>query len=171
MSLESNYESAAWTRIYRLPYMVAMAMEGAGRSGVTGSANERMAMVRGLASGVKDFPENPLIRSIVQASGEENQLLNVTSRTQDEILDCLTDIGIEDQSGLLKHLYAMVPTVLTDLGSRETSDTIEGYKTWVLNIAKGVAKAGKEGDFLGFGGEWFSAEEREIYKELMTLLF
>ena len=145
-------------------------MEGAGRSGVTGSTSERLAMARGLESGARDFPNNPLIESIIH-TGDEKQLLVQATSCHDEILDCLADQGIEGHVGLLVHLYRMVPQVVNDLSSRETADTIEGYKQWVLNIAKGVAKAGKEGDFMGFGGEWFSAEEREIYKNLMTLLY
>lgn len=171
MSLENNYEPSAWTRIRRLPYLIAMAMEGAGRSGVAGSASERMAMVRGLASGPTDFPGNPLIQTIVTTVDDENQLLIDTTRAHDEILDCLADMGIENHSGLLNHIYKMLPGVLRELQDRETTETIEGYKLWILNIAKGVAKASKEGGFIGFGGERFSAEEREIYKDLMELLY
>jgi hypothetical protein len=147
-----------------------MAMEGAGRSGIAGSANERMAMVKSLAAGIEKFPGNPVIRSVVPTTEEVTQLLIDTSSAHDEILDCLADAGIKDHVGLLIHIYKVIPAVLSDLRAQETAETIEGYKSWILDIAEEVAKAGKEGDFLGFGGEWFSAEEREIYKNLEKLL-
>jgi hypothetical protein len=34
-----------------------------------------------------------------------------------------------------------------------------GFKTWVLSIGDQVAKAAREGGFLGFGGTQVSAEE------------
>jgi hypothetical protein len=37
-------------------------------------------------------------------------------------------------------------------------------------IAKNVAHAGKEGDFLGIGGERFSKEEQRFYHQLSSHL-
>jgi hypothetical protein len=58
---------------------------------------------------------------------------------------------------------------LSDLGAREAPETLKEYKTWILKTAMEVAKAGKEGGFLGFGGEWFSEEERKLYNRLQEL--
>lgn len=170
MSVEEKYEPAAWTRISRLPYLIAMAMEGAGRSGITGSASERLAMVRGLAAGKSDFVENPLIQGVVPDTDGEHQLLEETTRTHDEILDCLADSGIDDHPGLLKHIFKILPRVLSDIEARETPETIAGYKSWILEMSEGIAKAGKEGDILGFGGVWFSEQEQNLYKKLQKHL-
>ncbi len=170
MGAEENYRPDTWIRIKRLPFLVAMAMEGAGRSGITGSVSERLAMVRGLAEGRKLFPGNSLIEAIVPAAAEQEPLLSEAAAKHDEIMDCLSDMGIEDHPGLLTHLYGLVPRVLSELQANESHETLQGYKAWILYLAKEVAKAGKEGGFLGFGGEWFSEEEREVYKKLTLLL-
>ncbi|MGB5190469.1 hypothetical protein [Robiginitalea sp.] len=170
MCLEEKYNSDAWIRIRRLPYLIAMAMEGAGRSGIAGSASERLAMVRGLADGLKTFPDNLLIRAIVPDAANENQQLSDTTAKHDEILDCLADLGILDHAGLLSHIFKLIPRVLSDLTMHETAETIEGYKTWMLSLAEGIAKAGKEGGVWGFGGEWFSEKERAFFKNLYNAL-
>jgi hypothetical protein len=170
MGAEEDYRPETWTRIKRLPFLAAMAMEGAGRSGIAGSASERLAMVRALAEGRNMFPGNALIEAIVPEGAREDQhILADAALKHDEIMDCLAEMGIEDHAGLLSHLYALVPKVLSQLEAHEAPETLQGYKDWVLYLAKEVAKAGKEGDFLGFGGEWFSAQERDIYDKLCNL--
>lgn len=169
MSPEKNYKEGSWIRIRRLPYLIAMAMEGAGRSGITGSASERLAMAGGLCAGPRDFPDNYLIHAIIPFEGTSQELLAHTTEVHDEILDCLADLGIEDHPGLLRHIYKILPGVMSDLSTHETPQTLKGYKTWILKLAMEVAKAGKEGDIMGFGGEWFSEEERNVYNRLQEL--
>jgi len=163
---EEKYNSDAWIRIRRLPYLIAMAMEGAGRSGIAGSASERLAMANGLAEGRKTFPDNPLIQAIVPEAENESQQLADTSARHDEIMDCLVGLGIREHSGLLEHIFRLIPNVLSDVEAHESPQTVEEYKTWTLNLAERIAKAGKEGSVWGFGGEWFSEKEREFYESL-----
>ena len=170
MCPEEKYNSDAWIRIRRLPYLVAMAMEGAGRSGIAGSASERLAMARGLADGLNTFPDNPLIQAIVPEAANENQQLADTSAQHDEIMDCLTDLGIRDHSGLLSHIFKLIPIVLLDLKAHETPETIKEYRTWILSLAEQIANAGKEGSVWGFGGEWFSEKERDFFRMLFKAL-
>lgn len=169
MGFEDKYEEQTWTCIRRLPFLIAIAMEGAGRSGIGGSASERMAMAESLAAGPRDFPENALISAIIPKLENGKDVLTYASGSHDEIMDCLTTAGVEDRKGLLAHIYNMIPGVLSDLRAQENQLTLHEYKKWILNTALAVAKAGKEGDFLGFGGEWFSEEERAIYSRLQEL--
>ncbi len=170
MCPEEKYNSDAWIRIRRLPYLIAMAMEGAGRSGIAGSASERLAMAHGLADGRNAFPDNQLIQAIVPEAENESQQIVDTSAKHDEIMDCLARLGIHKHSGLLDHIFRLIPIVLSDLESQESHQTIEEYKTWTLNLAERIAKAGKEGSVWGFGGEWFSEKERDFFKKLNDAL-
>ncbi|MGA9239102.1 hypothetical protein [Robiginitalea sp.] len=170
MCPEEKYNTDAWIRIRRLPYLIAMAMEGAGRSGIAGSASERLAMTHGLAEGRITFPDNPLIPAIVPEAENESQQLADTSAKHDEIMDCLDRMGIREHSGLLNHIFRLIPLVLSDLKAHESPKTIEEYKTWTLNLAERIAKAGKEGTVWGFGGEWFSKRERDFFKNLYTAM-
>jgi hypothetical protein len=169
MSPYKNYENGSWLRIRRLPFMIALAMEGAGRSGIFGMASERSAMAGGLCAGPKDFPDNLLIHTIIPFKGSKQELILHTSEVHDEILDCLADLGIADHAGLVGYIYKIIPGVLSDLKAGETPETLKEYKAWILKMAMAVANAGKEGGFMGFGGEYFSEEERDIYSRLQEL--
>lgn len=153
-------------KIHRLPYLVAMGMEGAGNSGLAGSARERQTMAESLLDGRKTYPENELIQAIVPVGQNEANILEKVAQQHDEILNCLDYNDIKDNRQLQKHLLNVLVIVLGVLESREDPKRVGEYKEWLLKIAKNVAYAAKEGDFMGFGGERFCQEEREFYAAL-----
>ncbi len=166
MKPQDKYEGRMWVKIRRLPYLVAMCMEGAAYSGLGGSASERHAMMESLVAGGKKYPENDLIQAIVPKARKNMTILEDAAERHDEILNCLDYHDIQDNKGLQKHLLNMLVVVLGVLESRETPKIVAEYKEWLLNIAKNVAYAAKEGDFMGIGGERFSKAEREFYAAL-----
>ena len=64
MQSKKPYPGSIMIKLRRLPYLVAMGMEGAGRSGFAGSVSERNAMVASLVEGRRSYPKNDLIRSL-----------------------------------------------------------------------------------------------------------
>ena len=51
-------------------------------------------------------------------------------------------------------------------GTEEASE----YKAWAMSVAENVARAAREGGFLGFGGEQVSAGEKALFAELARAL-
>lgn len=170
MNPQDKYQNGLWVKIRRLPYLVAMCMEGAGVSGFGGSVNERHAMVESLVEGGEAYPDNAIIQAIAPRGKDHADLLEKAAEQHDEILNCLDYHDIKDNKGLQKHLLNVMVIVLGVLNSREDQKIVSEYKEWLLKIAKNVAYAAKEGDFLGFGGERFSKGEREFYAALEKAL-
>lgn len=170
MKLQDKYQDGLWVKIRRLPYLVAMGMEGASKSGIGGSARERHAMVESVVEGGKAYPDNEIIQAIVPIEKNSQILLEKAAEQHDEILTCLYNEDIKDNKDLQKHLLNVLVIVLGVLASNETPVTVAEYKEWLLRIAKNVAGAAKEGDFLGFGGERFSQAERDFYTLLEKTL-
>jgi hypothetical protein len=56
-----------------------------------------------------------------------------------------------------------VVELLREKASEQESDE---YKAWAMSIAKNVAKAAKEGGFLGFGGERVSEGEKQMFAKI-----
>ena len=56
------------------------------------------------------------------------------------------------------------------LHSKASEQEADEYKQWAMIVAENVAKAAKEGGFLGFGGEQISAEEKELFRQLGAAL-
>ena len=170
MKPQEKYQNGLWVKIRRLPYLVAMGMEGAEKSGISGSVNERHAMVESLVEGGKAYPDNDIIQAIVPGERDSGLLFEKAAEQHDEILNCLDYHDIQDNKGLQKHLLNVLKIVLGVITSREDQKIVAEYKEWLLRIAKNVAYAAKEGDFLGFGGERFSQGERDFYAALEEAL-
>ncbi|MGK0269386.1 MAG: hypothetical protein ACI88H_000017 [Cocleimonas sp.] len=58
----------------------------------------------------------------------------------------------------------------TILAEKATPDESREYKEWSMSIAENVAKAAKEGGFLGFGGTRISEGEIEAFAQIADAL-
>jgi hypothetical protein len=56
------------------------------------------------------------------------------------------------------------------LEGKVSADQADGFKSWLVAIAGKVANAGREGGFLGFGGEKVSAAETTAMQDLSSFL-
>lgn len=56
------------------------------------------------------------------------------------------------------------------LKEKATPEEASEYTEWAMSIAESVAKAAKEGGFLGFGGERVSANEKQLYADVASAL-
>lgn len=166
MQSKETYPGSIWIKIKRLPYLIALVMEGAGRSGLAGSASERNAVVGSFEEGRRSYPKNDLIRAVVPDVSDENERMLHIARQHDEILDCLRYQDVEHHEGLKTHVLNVLVLVLGVIQAHESAQTVREFKDWLLLIAENIAHAGKEGDFLGIGGQRFSEEEQEFYNEL-----
>lgn len=170
MEFSEKYTPEIWKKICRLPYMVAIGMEGAGRSGLAGAALERQATLQSILAARTDFPGNPLVNAILSAKDEGDQELSGILERHDAALDFLAECGIQNAGELWDRILECVREVLPAIEKREAGHTISDYITWLRQIAERVAHAAKEGDFLGLGGVRFSDEEKKYYKRLDAVL-
>ena len=54
--------------------------------------------------------------------------------------------------------------------AKATAEEAEAFRRWLLAAAQAAADAGKEGDFLGFGGEQVSAGEQRMLEQVRAAL-
>jgi hypothetical protein len=72
-------------------------------------------------------------------------------------------------------LVAGVAISLADPGgpigtAKATPDEAEAFRRWLLVAAQAAADAGKEGGFMGFGGEQVSAGEQRMLDQVRAAL-
>ena len=170
MQISEKYAPEIWTIISRLPFMVAIGMEGVGRSGLAGSARERQATLQSILSARTEFPGNPLVSAILPMQEEEAQARLLVMKKHDAALEFLAESGIKNAGELWDRILVCVREVLPALEKREAGHTIADYSVWLLHIASRVAHAAKEGDFMGIGGERFSEEEQQYFRRLEAAL-
>lgn len=170
MEFSEKYNPEIWKKICRLPFMVAIGMEGAGRSGLAGAALERQATLQSILAARTDFPGNPLVNAILSAQADGDRALSGVLERHDAALDFLAECGIKNAGELWDRILDCIREVLPAMEKREAGHTISDYIAWLRLIARQVAHAAKEGDFLGLGGVRFSEEEQEYFKRLEATL-
>jgi hypothetical protein len=170
MEISEKYAPEIWEKICRLPFMVAIGMEGAGHSGLAGSARERQATLHSILAARTEFPGNPLVNAILSVHAEEEQALLAVMERHDAALEFLAESGVQSARALWERILDCIREVLPALEKREAGHTITDYTAWLRQIAERVALAAKEGDFLGMGGVRFSKEEQEYFRRLEATL-
>jgi hypothetical protein len=56
------------------------------------------------------------------------------------------------------------------VSAKATAEEAEAFRRWLLAAAQAAADAGKEGGFLGSGGEQVSAGEQQMLQQVHTAL-
>ena len=105
---------------------------------------------------------NPIVASIV-ASIKESAKKGERLKPPFEVSGKTPEQLKADVAATLKR----IPAVLEGKVPAEQADE---FKRWLVTIADKVANAGKEGGFLGFGGERVSAAESTAIQELASTL-
>ncbi|WP_445382134.1 hypothetical protein [Robiginitalea sp. IMCC43444] len=170
-SLDHNYiPGEIWSKVLRIPFWVQIAVEGAGRSGFSGSIQEREKGLTYMIESCRERSENPLIYRILPDTQNKSELTEAVIRHHDQFLEELALEGVSTNKALQDRIFDVLPNLLESLRQYVSETIIEDYKVWLLHLAETVAMAAKENDLLGIGGERFSSAEKEFYTRLEKLL-
>ncbi|HYI97467.1 MAG TPA: hypothetical protein VEX68_28275 [Bryobacteraceae bacterium] len=160
MLSKNDFSPADWNTIRELPPLVGFATLLSGSSGL-GTVKESMAIAQQILEGQSSdlgFIRDLSNRTEMQAA-------------QTSIREMLSGLGAELSSDRMKSLtLERVANGLSVLGSKASADEVSQYRQWLYTIAENVAKAAKEGGFLGFGGTQVSEGEQKFLNELRTAL-
>lgn len=154
-----------------LPHTIGSAMAFAGNSGLFGTGKEMFTNSMALMEGMKQYPNNELIRAILPdpAAADRSAELNEMRATRDWMQARAKDRQI-DSPEKLATLAVQDASAANALLARLDAAQAAEYRQWVLAAAEKVAMASTEGGFLGFGGERFSAGEKKLLSDLKIAL-
>ncbi len=105
---------------------------------------------------------NPIVASIVASIKE--------SAKKGERLKPPFEVSGKTPEQLKADVAATLKRIPTVLEGKVPAEQAAEFKRWLVTIADKVANAGKEGGFLGFGGERVSAAESTAIQELASTL-
>lgn len=159
MADKTTFSTEEWSVLRSVPHVVGMAIAGAG-GGIFGAVKEAMSAARVMAENAQS--SSPLIRDICnseEAKNAEEELRktimgNVANMTPDKLKSMAVD-SAKQATSILKS---------------KATDEVAAYSSFVLQVADGVAKAAKEGGFLGFGGQLVSAGESAVMSAISDAL-
>ncbi|MEO1060142.1 MAG: hypothetical protein AAFZ07_01900 [Actinomycetota bacterium] len=159
MTYKDAFGTEDWQRVRSSPWVVAIAIVAADRSGIAATGRELEALRRAVAETDAHGSPNDLIRAVAD---------DVTAdRTA----------GEADPVGMLKGADSLVDAALEHCrsvvaildGVAEPTEAAD-YCAWLLGLAEQVAAASKEGGFLGIGGTQVSAAEQATLDALAVAL-
>ncbi len=170
MSKLSNYTNQEWDLVRLLPETVGLAMSRIAASGPLGTLQELSANSKAYFNAKEKYKDNRLIQAIMPSDEDVANAMANSRKIRSEINPILTDLDIENTQELIDFVLKETTNAVAVVTLNENQQVADEYKTWLLEIAQQVANAGKEGDFLGFGGKQFSEKEKHFFVQLNELL-
>ena len=140
MTSKQDFSDEEWTRIRRAPLVAGVAISLADPGGPIEMAKETMATVR---AATLPPSQEELLAAVA---------LDIQAMTQHE-QNPLGDFKPRGGQQVLEELKGVNQLVT----AKATSEEAEAFRRWLLAAAQAAADAGKEGGFMGFGGEQVSA--------------
>ena len=150
MTSRQDFTDEEWTRIRRAPLVAGVAISLADPGGPIELAKETMATLR---SATLPPSQQELLAAVA---------LDIQAMTQNPLADFKPRGGQQ----VLEELKAVNALVT----AKATAEEAEAFRRWLLAAAQAAADAGKEGDFLGFGGEQVSAGEQRMLEQVRAAL-
>ncbi len=157
MVAKAHFSDEQWQVLRDAPHAIAIAVVLAGASGIFGSLKEAMASAGAIVDALKG--DNTLLHDI--CAREEMKAAQKSLRSGIEMRDIET---LRDQ--LKKSAIDKTKAAVGLLNQKGFDEDLKVYLSFLTSIGERVAKAAKEGGFLGFGGERVSRGEREVLAQL-----
>jgi len=169
MSVESRFSENELFKLTNTPYIVGAAMVFSGSSGLA-TIKEMYANAKAFLMGAKKFPDNEIITGILPNMEDYEAVREQTKAFQEKAKVIFKERGINSPEAMQAYAKESVNEIKLLLAKKATEAEALEYKEWILSIAENVAKAAKEGGFLGFGGELVSGNEKAFYNEIAQIL-
>jgi hypothetical protein len=160
MLTKNDFSSTDWHTLRDAPYLVGLATLVAGSSGL-GSVRESMAIARGIIEGQSS--DVALVRDLTN----HTEMQEAQSSMRDRLGGLDASVSKDRLKSLALERAAAAISIIDAKGSPEEASAV---RQWLYSIAERVAKAAKEGGFLGFGGTQVSEDEQAFLNDLRAAL-
>jgi hypothetical protein len=148
MTTKAAFNAEEWSVIATAPYVTAMLVVAADRGG---TVRETMAISRAYQS-AREQATDPLLQAILATPPTIDP--TTTPRTAED---------------LRREAPATLRRAVAILERAATEDEVNNYKRFVYSMADTVARAHREGGFLGIGGTEVSEHEQAALDEIAAI--
>jgi hypothetical protein len=151
------------------PSLIGSSMAFAEGSGL-GTVKEMFSSAKTLMSGIKQYPDNQLIQGILPNMEDRKEAMAQAKLHKQQAITRMKEQGVNSHEKMREMLVADCQQVSSILAEKSTPKEAQEYKEWAMLIAENVAKAAKEGGFLGIGGTQISEAEIELFNQIAAAL-
>lgn len=169
MSVETRFSEEEQLLLTNTPSLIGSAMAFAEGSGL-GTIKELFANAKSFIGGAKAFPNNEIIVGILPNLEDRKEAMAKAKDFREKSMARLKEKGIDSHEKLQAQLLADCEAVATLLSEKAAAEESAEYKEWALSVAENVAKAAKEGGFLGIGGVRISEGEKQVFSDIAQAL-
>ena len=169
MSVETRFSEQEQLLLTNTPSLIGSAMAFAEGSGL-GTIKELFANAKTFIGGAKSFPNNEIIVGVLPNLEDRKEAMAKAKDFREKSMARLKEKGIDSHEKLQQQLIADCKEVTVLLKEKATEQEAAEYKEWAMSVAENVAKAAKEGGFLGIGGERISEGEKVVFAEIADAL-
>jgi hypothetical protein len=169
MSFDEKYTESEQQLLAATPILIGSAMVFAGSSGL-GTVKELFASAKSYMAGLKDYPNNEIIQGVLPNMENREEAKAKARALREEAVARLKEKGIDSPEKIRALLLDDSREIADLLAKKASTEEAAEYKAWAMSVAENVARAAKEGGFLGFGGEQVSAGEKTLFAELASTL-
>ncbi len=145
MTSKAAFNAEEWAVIANAPFLTAMLVIAADRGG---TVRETLAISRAYAA-AREQESGELLRAVLTTPASIDP--KTAPKTPDELRT--------EAPATLRRAVGILERVATD-------DEVVAYKRFVFSVADGVARAHREGGFLGLGGTEVSEYEQAALDEI-----
>jgi hypothetical protein len=166
-----NYTEEELNLLANTPHIIGAAMAFAGSSGLFGTGKEMFANAQAVMAGIKDYPNNTLIQAILpDTKGDASAAMAKMKKVRDWGVARYKAKNVDSAEKFQTEAVADCKAVATLLAAKASPQEAAEYKQWAMSIAEKVAMTTTEGSFLGFGGERFSANEKQLFSQIESAM-
>ncbi len=169
MSFKHRFTDEEQLLLSVTPILIGSAMAFAESSGLA-TIKELMASAKTYMNGLKVYPHNEIITGILPNLDDREEAMAQAKEFRQKATAQLKQKQIDSQEKIRQLLLTDTQKINRLLEQKATAEESAEYKEWAISVAENVAKAAKEGGFLGFGGEQISAAEQALFTELAQTL-
>lgn len=169
MSLENRFTEDEIFLLSTTPTQIGTVMAFSEGSGL-GTIKEMYASSKGFVNGLKEYPNNEIIVGVLPNVADFKESLGKAKEMRQKAMARLKEQGIQSNEQLRAQLIEDSRAVSKLLEDKASADEAKEYKEWAMSIAENVAKAAKEGGFLGIGGTRVSDGEVKAFAEIANAL-
>jgi hypothetical protein len=161
-NISASFSPEDWALVRSAPLLAGLLVTLSDlRTGPIGILKEGFAPSQAIIE-AGEGAANPIVASVV---GNIKEMAKKGERLKPPF-----EISGKTPEQLKADVAATLQKIPAVLEGKVPVDQAAGFKSWLVTIADKVANAGKEGGFLGFGGERVSAAESTAIKELASTL-
>ena len=169
MSYDERFTESEQHLLAATPLLIGSAMAFTESSGL-GTVKEIFVSANSYIAGLKDYPANEIIQGVLPNMEEREQARANARALREQAVSRLKEKGIDSPEKIRELLLDDTREVARLLSQKAGTEEASEYKAWAMSVAENVARAAREGGFLGFGGEQVSTGEKTLFAELARAL-